>query len=173
MSVKVTGDHRICFIGDSLVFGTGDSECLGWGGRMAVKAQNVGWNVIHYNFGIRGDTSRDIPARWNDEAERRFPADTEHFVVFSFGVNDTMMEGGFRRVSLRESRESFQRILGQSQAQYPTLMIGPPPVCEPAHNSRIQELSQSLDALAQKTGCCLFKGVRNASARCHLDERGE
>lgn len=150
MSVNQLGDHRICFIGDSLVQGPGDPDCLGWVGRVSVKARKVGWNVTSYNLGIRGDTSRDILARWKSESERRFPADTLHYIVFSFGVNDATIENGARRVSLDESRENFQRILEPSRVQYSTVMIGPPPVSDHEHNSRIEELSQSFDQLAQK-----------------------
>ncbi|MDA0738813.1 MAG: GDSL-type esterase/lipase family protein [Nitrospirae bacterium] len=150
MSVNQPGDHRICFVGDSLVQGTGDPDALGWAGRVTLKARQAGWNVTNYNLGIRGDTSRDILVRWAQECARRFPPDTHHYIVFSFGVNDTMMEEGTRRISLDESRENFQKVLEPSRAKYSTLMIGPPPVNDADHNSRIQELSQSFNELASK-----------------------
>ncbi len=150
MTVDKLGDHRICFVGDSLVQGVGDPDCLGWVGRVETKARQAGWNVTNYNLGIRGDTSRDILVRWAQECARRFPPDTHHYVVFSFGVNDTMMEEGARRIFLNESRENFQKILEPLRAQYSTAMIGPPPVSDPDQNRRIQELSQSFEELAQK-----------------------
>jgi acyl-CoA thioesterase-1 len=150
MSGNHSGDHRICFIGDSLVQGTGDPECLGWVGRVSAKALVSGWNVTAYNLGIRGDTSRDIVARWKNEAVRRFPADTEHYVVFSFGVNDTMFVEGARRISLCKSRESFLKIFELASSQYSTVMIGPPPVSDSDHNSRIEELCHLFEELAQQ-----------------------
>ncbi len=56
MSVKFLNDHRICFIGDSFVQGTGDSESLGWVGRVAAKAQAAGWTMTPYNLSVRRDT---------------------------------------------------------------------------------------------------------------------
>ena len=64
MSVEFLNDHRICFIGDSFVQGTGDPECLSWVGRVAAKAQAAGWKITSYNLGVPRDTSRDILARW-------------------------------------------------------------------------------------------------------------
>lgn len=150
MNANKLGDHRICFIGDSLVQGTGDPECLGWVGRVSAKAQVSGWNVTAYNLGIRGDTSRDIVARWKHEAVRRFPADTEHYVVFSFGVNDTMFVDDARKISLSESRENFLKIFELASSQYSTVMIGPPPFGDTEQNRRIHELSQSFEQLAVK-----------------------
>lgn len=150
MSVDKLGDHRICFVGDSLVQGTGDPDGLGWAGRVTVKARQVGWNVTNYNLGIRGDTSRDILVRWAQECARRFPPDTHHYIVFSFGVNDTMMEEGTRRITLNESRENLQKIFEPQRAQFSRVMIGPPPVSDPEHNRRIQELSQHFGELAHE-----------------------
>lgn len=93
-----------------------------------------------YYLGIRGDTSLDILARWKHEAVRRFSADTEHYVVFSFGVNDTMVVDGARSISLSEGRENFLKIFELVSSQYSTVMIGPPPISDPDHNSRIKEL---------------------------------
>ncbi len=152
MSAEFSDDHRICFIGDSFVQGTGDPECLGWVGRVAAKAQAAGWNVTPYNLGVRRDTSWDILARWEQESMRRFPPDTHHYVVFSFGVNDVTIELGAPRVSLTESRENFQRIIEVARSRYSTIVIGPPPMTDPEHNCRIQELSEAFGELAEHIG---------------------
>ena len=55
---------RLCFIGDSLVNGTGDPTGLGWVGRVTASARRRGHDVTTYNLGIRRDTSADIAARW-------------------------------------------------------------------------------------------------------------
>jgi hypothetical protein len=51
---------RICFVGDSLVNGTGDPVGLGWVGRACAAARRRGHEVTCYNLGIRRDTSADI-----------------------------------------------------------------------------------------------------------------
>ena len=60
-------DIRICFVGDSLVNGAGDPECLGWTGRICAGARGDGYDVTYYNLGVRGQTSADIASRWHEE----------------------------------------------------------------------------------------------------------
>src|SRR5262245_46811519 len=85
---SASGHHmRICFIGDSLVAGTGDPEYLGWAGRISAAARRRGHDVTCYNLGIRGNTSAQILARWRSEAEARFVEGQDCRLIFSFGVN--------------------------------------------------------------------------------------
>ena len=56
----MTKDIRICFVGDSLVNGTGDEMALGWAGRLCAMAHTRGSSVTYYNLGIRRNTSKDI-----------------------------------------------------------------------------------------------------------------
>ena len=145
-------DHRICFVGDSFVQGTGDPLCLGWTGRLAVQAQKSGLNVTHYNLGVRRDTSQDIRTRWEKECENRLPRNAQQYVVFSFGANDSAIENNRRRISVAESRHNFREIISTAQSRYHTLIIGPPPVNDPDHQERIKELSQVFDCLSQELG---------------------
>ena len=64
---------RICFVGDSLVNGTGDPACLGWTGRVCAAACDAGHDITYYNLGIRRATSADIHGYWRDEVTRRLP----------------------------------------------------------------------------------------------------
>jgi hypothetical protein len=47
-----------------------------------------------YNLGVRRQTSGDILGRWLSECGPRLLAGCESRVVFSFGTNDTTLEGG-------------------------------------------------------------------------------
>ena len=132
-------DIRICFIGDSLVQGTGDPLSLGWPGRLLQRLNGHGFVATGYNLGIRRETSEDIKQRWKTEAQRRLPAHGHNHLVFSFGVNDTTRDNGRLRVSLDQSANNLKQILGQAADLYPTLMIGPTPVCEDEQSSRIAE----------------------------------
>ena len=145
-------DHRICFVGDSFVQGTCDPFCLGWTGRVAVQAQRNGFNVTHYNLGIRRDTSQDIRNRWETECENRLPTSARQYVVFSFGANDSAIENDKRRIPLLESRDNFREIISRAQSRYNTLIIGPPPVNDPDHQERIKELSHVFESLSQEFG---------------------
>lgn len=145
-------DHRICFIGDSFVNGTCDPECLGWTGRLSVRARRDGYNLTHYNLGVRRETSLDIAVRWEQECEVRLPPFAQAYVVFSFGVNDTTEEGGKTRVAQSRTLETAQEILEIAQKRYPVLMVGPLPVGDMVQNARSQQLSQALETVALDVG---------------------
>lgn len=145
-------DLRICFIGDSFVNGTNDPHCLGWAGRLATSVRRKGYALTYYNLGVRRETSADIAVRWQNEVAPRFPANCIPRLVFSFGTNDTMLDGGTVRVAVAASVEHTQQILRAAKALCPVLMIGPPPVADAEHNERIARLSQSFAATAKHEG---------------------
>jgi len=119
---------RVCFIGDSLVLGTGDEKFLGWPGRVMQREREAGHDVTMYNTGIRGDTTTMIEARWRAEAEARLPAENPAALVFSFGCNDMAMQEGELRNSPEDAVASARRMISEAKDWLPTLWIGPPPV---------------------------------------------
>lgn len=122
---------RVCFVGDSYVNGTGDSEALGWRGRVCRAAWRAGRLITHYDLGVRGDTSAMIAARWRAECEARLPPEVDGRLVFSFGLNDMAeVAGKGLRVELAQSVANARRILAEAKAWLPTLWIGPPPANE-------------------------------------------
>jgi lysophospholipase L1-like esterase len=141
-------DLRICFIGDSFVNGTNDPECLGWTGRVAASTRRKGYNLTSYNLGIRREASNDIAQRWLHEARLRLPDGCKPFVVFSFGVNDTTLEGGKVRIAEAQSVENTHQILSTAKQLYSVLLIGPPPIADTNQNVRISRLSDLLSAVA-------------------------
>lgn len=142
---------RICFIGDSFVNGVGDDTCLGWTGRLCAEARRAGWDVTHYNLGIRRDTSLDIHGRWRREAEARLPEGLDGRLVFSFGANDCTLVDGRIRVPHDRSLDTAEKILGDAAGWRRTLMIGPLPVCDdPATDARILALSRDIAPLCAR-----------------------
>ncbi|AFY30815.1 GDSL-type esterase/lipase family protein [Calothrix sp. PCC 7507] len=144
---------RICFFGDSFVNGTGDSECLGWTGRICVNANKKGYDITYYNLGIRRDTSTDIAKRWLQEVSLRLPKENDGRVVFSFGLNDTSIENGKPRVELKKSVENTYNILSVAKQLYPVLLIGPAPYAEQEDAGRRQrntDLSHQLAVVSQE-----------------------
>lgn len=135
-------DRRICFVGDSFVNGTGDPEKLGWTGRFAatLEARDPALEITHYNLGIRRNTSSDIRERWLRECEARLVDGDEHWVIFSFGVNDTVIENGALRVPVAQSVINVREILADARERYNVCFIGPPPVEDDVHNQRIRAL---------------------------------
>ncbi len=119
---------RVCFVGDSLLLGTGDDDFLGWPGRVMQRERQAGHDVTMYNLGIRGDTSKMIAARWRAECEARLPKDNPRALVFSFGCNDMAMENGELRVPVEESVATARAMMSAVKAWLPTLWVGPMPV---------------------------------------------
>ena len=145
-------DIRICFIGDSFVNGTGDPLCLGWTGRVCAAAIQQGYPITYYNLGIRRETSADIAARWREECARRLPPNSDNRVVLSFGANDTTIKHGRARLSLGATLGNLRVIVQDARRHYPTLLVGPPPVAEDAHNARIAALCHAMAPVAQELG---------------------
>lgn len=119
---------RVCFIGDSLVLGTGDDAFLGWPGRVMQREREAGHDLSVYNLGIRAETTTQIESRWRTEATPRLPDENPAALVFSFGTNDMVMENGELRNSPEEAAASARRMISEAKDWLPTLWISPPPV---------------------------------------------
>ena len=143
-------DIRICYVGDSFVNGTGDPSKLGWSGRLSVDSQNDDIEITHYNLGIRRDTSENILKRWEAECKVRLPEVSENKVVFSFGINDTVVENGQKRVSLENSIENARKMLLTASAKYDVIMIGMPPINDEEQNKVIKELDTKYQVLCNE-----------------------
>ena len=85
-NVERTPD-TVFFVGDSITLGWRDEEIRGWPLRV-VAALGPAAAVTAYNLGIRGDTSDNILARWQDEVRRRLRPQASTIIVFAFGAND-------------------------------------------------------------------------------------
>ena len=141
MTSKVGKEIRICFIGESFVNGTGDSQYLGWTGRICQDACLKGFDITYYNLGVRGETSSELKKRWLQEVSYRLPQKYDGRVIFSFGTNDTTIENGKTRVSLEESISNLKDILSLAKNLYPVLMISPSPIDDKEQNQRTCDLS--------------------------------
>jgi len=145
-------DLRICFVGDSFVNGIGDSEGLGWAGRICRAARGRGVVITRYDLGVRRDTSTLILRRCVAEVSARLDAvPCDGRVVFSFGVDDATDESGRRRVEPAQTLANAEELLEWSSRRYPTLMVGPPPlVGDAAHDARIVTLVPALAQLCSR-----------------------
>ncbi|MBF6437726.1 GDSL-type esterase/lipase family protein [Nocardia cyriacigeorgica] len=134
-------DTRICFVGDSFVAGVGDPSALGWAGRLVADAHACGHPVTAYNLGVRRQTSSEIRARWLAESLPRLPDGADARVVFSFGVNDTMIENGRQRVAATDSVTNLTALLAEAADRgWPALVVAPPPIDDDEHNARTAAL---------------------------------
>lgn len=122
---------------------------LGMGGAGMCSEYPRWTSLTYYNLGVRGDTSADIAQRWREECLQRLSRGVGR-VVFSFGVNDTNLEDGQRRVSLEATEGYARQILTQARESYPVLFIGLPPVADHEHNRRIAVVSGMLNRVAKE-----------------------
>lgn len=122
---------RICFVGDSITVGSGDTGFLGWPGHLCVAETRRGHDVTLYNNGVRGDTSDLILPRWESECRVRLPDHVNGRLVFSFGLNDMAEEVGTGiRVPVDKSVANAREILSRARDWLPSVMIGPIPIVE-------------------------------------------
>jgi lysophospholipase L1-like esterase len=122
-------DRILCF-GDSITLGYNDSAGLGWPGRLGRGLVHDGDSVAVYNLGINGDTSKDIAARWCDEAKVR-SRDATGLMLFAFGFNDAAKaDAGGVQVDLHTSVATARLILSTAKSLSEILWIGPTPLDE-------------------------------------------
>ncbi|RVW11671.1 G-D-S-L family lipolytic protein [Prescottella agglutinans] len=147
----VMDDVWVCFVGDSFVAGVGDSEFLGWAGRLA--AGSAGVTLTMYNLGVRRETSSDIRARWRAECTARIPQGCDGRVVFSFGSNDTTVENGATRVAPDVSVENLAAVLRECAASgWRPLVVGPPPMADVEQNERTARLDRRFADVCASAG---------------------
>jgi lysophospholipase L1-like esterase len=94
--------------GDSITYGAGDSEALGWVGRLR-KTLEAAADVGVYNFGVCGDTTDDLLKRFAVEAESIKP----NSIVFAIGINDSKYPAGEteNRIPLEKYKQNMHALL--------------------------------------------------------------
>ncbi len=143
---------RICYIGDTILNGIGDSTLLGWAGRLSRISQNSKHYITHYNLGVVGDTSSDIVDRWEIEVNRRLSNSSINCIVFSFGLSDSIIENKRVKVSLIDSMKNARAIIGRAKVKYNVAMIGPTAVIDEIHNARIKSYDEAYSTVCGMLG---------------------
>jgi lysophospholipase L1-like esterase len=128
MEEPLSDDLRVCFIGDSIVLGTGDDELVGWPGRLCRSIRKPPITV--YNLGVRGDTSADVLRRWRAEATWRLPRERRSGGVFGFGLNDCFNDRLRWEAAVGLVVERARRIMHDATLLFPSMFVGPAPVDE-------------------------------------------
>ena len=147
----VEGPRRVgvCFVGDEYVAGLGDPKALGWVSRVVARTPHAGVDLAAYNLGVRGDSSTEVLARWQQESEPRWRTANERRLVIGFGAGDIEQD-----LSTARSRLNLANILDDaSSAAIATFVVGPAPTQDNEFNERLQVL---VDAQAD---VCSRRGV--------------
>jgi len=129
---------KVIAIGDSLIYGYGDSEGGGWVDRL-----RLGWmnpeqpGPVLYNLGIRGDGVRQVAKRlaseFGDRGELRHR--TPDVLVLSVGVNDSARAGrptGRPVTAIDLFEREMEQLLTQASSLCPVYFVGMVPVNEAA-----------------------------------------
>jgi lysophospholipase L1-like esterase len=152
---------RLCFVGDSIVNGTGDPEYLGWVGRVMQQERTRKPELTAYNLGIRRDRSDQIRSRWRREVECRLPAEYEGRVVFSFGANDAV-----QAMAAEVTLGHAEAILSEAKALWPVLLVGPTPFPDEMVSRRLILLDDAFAHLCARLVVpyvSVFEGLMNPS----------
>ncbi len=133
-----THPKKVVAIGDSLVYGYGDSEGGGWVERLRLKWMDPETpGPILYNLGVRGDgvvqVAKRLEREFCDRGELRHR--TPDILVLSFGVNDSACAGranGRPVTDIIRFNQSVGRLLQKARQLCPVYFVGMVPVNETA-----------------------------------------
>lgn len=134
----VTHPKKVIAMGDSLVYGYGDSEGGGW-----VERLRLGWmnpeqpGPIFYNLGVRGDGVAQVAQRLKQEFMGRgeLRHRTPDVLVLSVGINDSAKAGkptGRPVTDLTSFEQQVDQLLAEASALCPVFFVGMVPVNEAA-----------------------------------------
>ncbi|WNV74308.1 GDSL-type esterase/lipase family protein [Geodermatophilus sp. DSM 44513] len=138
-------DVRLCVFGDSFTAGVGDPTGAGWVGPVVAAARDPRWRLTVYTLGVRRDTSVDIARRWLGEARSRLKDGDRFGVVLAFGTNDADEQQGRRRVRRERTLALLADVLDDAHtADWAALVVGPPPVADPAPSARAADLAAGM-----------------------------
>ncbi len=132
---------RIFAIGDSITFGLGDRERLGWVGRLPAPL-----DVQYFNLGVSGQTIAEILARAHEELVRRIVPYHESFILIGGGLNDLSVDyQGQLRTDAQTLSAQIDALIGAVKAHGACVVIGPPPVDEKMNPFFISALGEDRD----------------------------
>lgn len=129
---------KVITIGDSLIYGYGDSEGGGWVDRLRLGYMNPEQpGPILYNLGVRGDGVRQVAKRlkseFGDRGELRHR--TPDVLVLSVGINDSARAGrptGRPVTTIDLFEREMDQLLAQASSLCPVYFVGMVPVNEAA-----------------------------------------
>ena len=126
---------KIIAIGDSLVYGYGDTEAGGWVERLKINLMNSESGHVIYNLGIRGDRTEQVQKRLEDEFNHRGEIRNKYpdMIILSVGVNDTPRLGhpqGRNLTNFELYQEQVKQLLEKAKKLAPVFFVGTTPVDE-------------------------------------------
>lgn len=133
---RVTQPLKVVALGDSIVYGYGDTEGGGW-----VERLRRGWMSVEapshvvYNLGVRGDRVFQVAERLENEFRYRGELKNKvpDLIILSVGLNDSGRLGrltGKNYTDFDVYKQQLDNLLTQAKTLCPVLFVGMTPVDE-------------------------------------------
>ena len=126
---------QLIVIGDSSVYGWGDSEGGGWCERLRKDWMKIKNGPIVYPIGIRGDGIEKVAMRWEreyaarGETRRNMPKG----ILLNVGINDTARIGqinGRAQLEIEGFQYGFERLVNDIKSKTDLFVMGLSPINE-------------------------------------------
>jgi len=126
---------QLIVIGDSSVYGWGDSEGGGWCERLRKDWSKVNNGPVIYPLGVRGDGIEKVALRWQNEWSSRGETrrNKPKAILLNVGLNDTASIGqinGRHQLEIDGFEYGFERLISDIKAQTEIFVMGLSPVDE-------------------------------------------
>ena len=126
---------QLIVIGDSSVYGWGDSEGGGWCERLRKDWSKLNNSPVIYTLGVRGDGIEKVALRWQNEWSSRGETrrNKPKAILLSVGLNDTASIGqinGRHQLEIDGFEYGFERLISDIKAQTEIFVIGLSPIDE-------------------------------------------
>jgi lysophospholipase L1-like esterase len=134
---RVTSEPlKVIALGDSIVYGFGDTEGGGWVERLRrrwMSPESPGH--VLYNLGVRGDRVQQVSERLDHEFRYRGELKNKlpDLIILSVGVNDSGRLGrltGRNYTDFDVYKQNLANLLDQAQSLCPVLFVGMIPIDE-------------------------------------------
>lgn len=140
---------RIIALGNQVLTGIGDPRAMGWLGRVLAKTDPSGSLLESYQLAVPDETTEELAARWETEANRRISPDVENYLVLALGDHDLDVD-----ISTARCRLHLANILDSAQQRsLPVLVVGPGPGLDPERNARLADLNRAFADVTTRRGC--------------------
>ena len=126
---------QLVVIGDSSVYGWGDTEGGGWCERLRKDWLSINNSPIIYQLGVRGDGIENVASRWEKEWSSRGETrrNKPKAILLNVGLNDTAKIGhknGRHQLEIDGFEYGLERLISDMKSKTEVFVIGLTPVNE-------------------------------------------
>lgn len=150
MSKLLLTSLNICVLGDGIASGEGDPQHRGWAGQLIDSVRDEHGPLNYYNLGIVGQNSEAVLKRLG-ELEPRMPLGADNRLILAIGLMDAIGVRGEEPLPAKTSWQNLTTLLKEIHGHYKPLLVGPPPVYDPAQNTRLKRINSGFRELCTRS----------------------